>query len=121
MELGLSELFVLIIIAIALLGPDKIPEFARLIGKYWYKYQRWKESLNREINRELSPVKESVEEISQSVKAPVKEIKKVGTINSSIDEDLRKLAVDLGIDIEGKSKSEIYQEIKERIKGLSHD
>ena len=121
MGLGLSELFVLLIIAIALLGPDKIPEFAKLIGRYWYKYQKWREMLNREISREISPIKDSVEEITHSVKTPVEELKKVNTDNSHISDDLRKLAIELGIDVEGKSRSEIYEEIKQRVKGLDGD
>lgn len=81
-------LIVLVVVAILLfVGPKKLPELARGMGRAWGEFRRGKEEVEREL-RESRPPENAV------VKA----------------------ARDLGIAIEGKSEEQLKKEIAERTK-----
>ncbi len=46
---GWGELGVVIILAIVLLGPDKLPEVFRTLGKVYYEYKKAKKRLELEV------------------------------------------------------------------------
>ena len=46
---GWGELAIVIVLAIILLGPDKLPEVARTLGKVYAEYQKAKKRLELEI------------------------------------------------------------------------
>jgi len=139
LELGFTELLVLLVIAIVILGPEKLPEFARTLGKFWYEFQKWREMVQKEIAKEVEPVKESVEEMGKGLEETIEAAKKTVTIESGkgertlpkagydvkstevIDDDLRSLAIELGVNVEGRSKKEVIEEIREKIRGLKSE
>lgn len=132
MELGLTELLFLFIIAVIILGPDKLPEFARTLGRYWREFIKLREIVQREIQKELEPVQSTVEEFKgavQSIKQSTKELTKLPATSSGteaeakveeLDSEIKSLAEELGINTENKSKDEVLREIRERIKVLRH-
>ena len=63
---GWGELGIIIILAIILLGPDKLPEVARTLGKVYAEYQRAKKKLELELlyGYEI-PSKDYLEELSR--------------------------------------------------------
>ncbi|RLI86240.1 MAG: translocase [Archaeoglobales archaeon] len=63
---GWGELGIIIVLAIILLGPDKLPEVARTLGKVYAEYQRAKKKLELELlyGYEI-PSKDYLEELSR--------------------------------------------------------
>ncbi|ENV35208.1 Sec-independent protein translocase protein TatB [Acinetobacter gerneri] len=53
LDVGFSELLVFGIIALLVLGPDKLPEAARTAAKYYAKFKRAITSVQNDIDREL--------------------------------------------------------------------
>jgi sec-independent protein translocase protein TatA len=90
--IGVWEILLIVLIALILFGPRKLPELARAMG----------EAL-REFKRAASSVEESQKSSSQSERVEGK---------SSI----RELAMSLGIDVSGKTDEELLEEIKSRVK-----
>lgn len=83
--LGLWEILIIILIALIIFGPKKIPELARAMGEAVREFRRASSQITEED--ETSKKKES---------------------NTGI----RELALSLGIDVAGKTNEELLEEIK---------
>ncbi|KGT47897.1 Sec-independent protein translocase protein TatB [Acinetobacter sp. HR7] len=53
LNIGMTELLVFGIIALLVLGPDKLPEAARFIGKWSAKVKRIASNIQNDLDREL--------------------------------------------------------------------
>jgi len=51
LELGITELLVIFLFIVLIFGPDKLPEIARKLGKYYSQLMKYKEYLDEEIRR----------------------------------------------------------------------
>lgn len=80
-DVGFAEFFLLALIGLIVLGPEKLPGIARTAGGMIRKARRSWYSLRRSIEAELAEA-----DISESVNEAVKEVKKVG---QQIDQDIR--------------------------------
>ncbi len=87
--IGWSELLLIILIALLLFGPRKLPELARSMG----------EAIN-EFRRASSGITASKEEEKKEKNEPKK------------SSEIRQLALSLGIDVTGKTDEELMEEIK---------
>ncbi|MEM2219392.1 MAG: twin-arginine translocase TatA/TatE family subunit [Candidatus Korarchaeum sp.] len=87
--LGIWEILLIVLIALILFGPRKLPELAKAMGE-----------AVREFRKASSSISESKEE------------SKVERRDS-----IRELALSLGIDVTGKTDEELLSEIRERVKG----
>lgn len=48
-----TELFMIVVFALLIFGPDKLPEFARTIGKFMNEFKRAQESMESLIRAEM--------------------------------------------------------------------
>ncbi len=87
-NVGWGEILLLILIALLLFGPRKLPELARSAGEAVREFRKASSSLMEESKEEK---RNKDEEESKR---------------------LRELAMKLGIDVEGKSDEEIMKEIE---------
>ncbi len=85
--IGWTELLIIIVIALLLFGPRRLPELARSMG----------EAIN-EFRKASSGASASKEEKKEEVRRSSSEI--------------RELALSLGIDVTGKTDEELMEEIK---------
>ena len=53
--IGLPELMVIIVVAIVVFGPDRLPDFARQAGRMVRQVRKFTESARDEIREELGP------------------------------------------------------------------
>ena len=51
LELGVTELLVIFLFIVLIFGPDKLPEIARKLGKYYSQLMKYKEYLDEEIRK----------------------------------------------------------------------
>lgn len=72
MRIGLTELIVIVVIAIALIKPEKLGEYAKTAGQALRKIKETTNEINTQV---VEPVKEVVE----PVKEVVEEVKNGGT------------------------------------------
>ena len=53
LNLGMTEIFCFAVIALLVLGPDKLPEAARFVAKWYGKIKKFIHNIQNEIDREL--------------------------------------------------------------------
>jgi|ERR1019366_694365 Sec-independent protein translocase protein TatA len=64
------KLLMILVIALIVLGPDKLPSAARRIGAMWHEFTRWRAHLEREV-RATFPDLPSTTEIARAVRSPI--------------------------------------------------
>ena|ERR1700728_3058137 len=69
-SLNPEKLFIVLIVAMILLGPDKLPRLARQLGAGWAKLKEFQQRIESEV-RETMPDLPSTQEIARMARSPV--------------------------------------------------
>jgi TatA/E family protein of Tat protein translocase len=64
------KLLMILVIALVVLGPDKLPSAARRIGAAWRDFTRWRAQLENEV-RASFPDLPSTTEVARAVRSPI--------------------------------------------------
>jgi len=56
--LGGSEILIVVVLALLLFGPDKIPQLARTIGRFTKEFNKYKDIMESTIRMEISRAEE---------------------------------------------------------------
>ena len=87
MKIGLQELIVVFIVALIVLGPDKMPYYAKKLGQAVAQFKKYTSDATKDIRENIveplqeaqRPLKEAMEpitELNKEIKGNVKDIKK---------------------------------------------
>jgi sec-independent protein translocase protein TatB len=90
--IGGSELLVIFIIALVVVGPDKLPEIARAIGKVFGEFQKATDDLKREMDLSATQKEKSDQEENKAPDNPPEPGRPSGTGYWPEDEDTEKKA-----------------------------
>jgi len=74
-NIGAAELAVIFVVALLLLGPDKLPELARGIGKFMREFRRQTDEVRGMVEREFYQMDQDVKEELPKAKNTVPSIK----------------------------------------------
>jgi sec-independent protein translocase protein TatB len=66
--IGPLELLVVVAVALIFLGPEKLPELARALGKALYQFQHMIEPYRAEIARAMEPVDDVQRDVKQTLR-----------------------------------------------------
>jgi len=91
-DIGFSELLVIGIIALVVIGPEKLPRVARTIGHLAGRLQRYVADVKADINREIEL--EELRKMRDSVQQAASELE------SSVQSELNKTQTDLNNAVE---------------------
>lgn len=69
-DLSPVKILIVLVVALIVLGPDKLPSMARQIGAAWADLRRWRERLEHEV-RGSFPDLPSTAAISEAVRSPL--------------------------------------------------
>ncbi|MFM6904654.1 MAG: Sec-independent protein translocase protein TatB [Acinetobacter tjernbergiae] len=83
LDVGMSELLVFGIIALLVLGPDKLPQAARFVGKWYGKIKKFINNVQNEIDRELK--------LSEFREEMQKEVEKITELERRLQKQLDEL------------------------------
>lgn len=81
-DIGFSELLVIGVVALVVIGPERLPRVARTAGHLYGRFQRYVSDVKMDINREMhleelrkmqDELKTSVNSLEQSVHAELKQ------------------------------------------------
>ncbi len=77
-DLGLSKLAIIGVVALVVIGPEKLPKVARMAGTLYGRAQRYLHDVKAEVSREieleeLKNLQKEVQETAQSIKSGVEE------------------------------------------------
>jgi sec-independent protein translocase protein TatB len=96
-DLGFTELMVIALVALIVIGPERLPRVARTMGHLAGRLQRYVADVKADINREveldeLKKVRDSMQEAASGME-------------SSFREELNKTASELNAAAEGKAEA----------------
>ena len=117
MDLGFSEIIFILIVILFMFGPEKLPEAARKLGRYYRQLNEYKKILDEEVKKGF------MEDTDEIFKLPEAEKKSSSRkkVKPGVDQELRSLASSLDIDPEGKTKEELLDEIRNKVKEEDSD
>lgn len=85
-DISFSELLLIAVVALLVIGPEKLPKVARTAGAFTGRLQRFMAQVRDEVNREArfeelqklqQEVKDGVNKVESSIRAEVSEVKSV--------------------------------------------
>lgn len=95
-DVGLSEMMVILVVALIVIGPERLPKVARTLGHLWGRMQRYVSGIKSEISRdmamdEMRKMRDSVEQeansISQTASSMAQQLdQEVGKVNQALVE-----------------------------------
>lgn len=110
-DIGFWEIIIIVLVALLVVGPERLPGLAREIGRWVGKTRRFVHSVRSDFEQELQ-----TEELRKMLKSQEREIRQLkGTMEETekdLREDLEETEKDLREDIEGTSSAR---------KALTHD
>lgn len=85
--LGFSEILVILIVAVIFLGPEKLPEVALSMARWFKKFRNTlsdvKQNIDREIN--IEELKKTTQEYKEKLDEGIEEIKKQAVIHDATE------------------------------------
>jgi len=97
-DIGFSELLVIGVVALIVIGPEKLPRVARTVGHLLGRMQRYVADVKADINREMEL--EELRKMRDSMQ------KAATDVQTSVDTELNKTAEDLNQAVEGEKPGE---------------
>jgi sec-independent protein translocase protein TatB len=85
LSLDPEKLFIVLVVALVLLGPDKLPKLARQLGAGWAKVRAFQQKMEEEV-RESVPNLPSAQELARMARSPVAYLTSMAA--ASADDDL---------------------------------
>ena len=94
-DVSFSELLVIAVVALLVIGPEKLPKVARTVGAFTGRMQRYMAQIKEEVNREMrfEELQKLQQEIKQSVESAVENtqgninqqmVERKGTVNDAV-------------------------------------
>ena len=86
MKIGITELIVIFVVALLVIGPDRLPAYAQKLGQAGAQFKKYSAEATRDIKESIvepleaaqAPLREAVaplEDLDRSVRADVKELR----------------------------------------------
>lgn len=68
-----GEIFIILVVAFIIFGPQKIPEIARILGKGINEMKKATNDIKREIDNEINKVKTNIDDAVDNIDIDTKE------------------------------------------------
>jgi sec-independent protein translocase protein TatB len=98
-DLGFSELMVIALVALVVIGPERLPRVARTMGHLAGRLQRYVADVKADINREVEL--DELRKMRDSMQSAASDMQ------SSFDAELRETEAELNTAAEGRSEPEV--------------
>lgn len=94
-DIGFSELIVIGVVALIVIGPERLPKVARTVGHLYGRMQRYVSSVKSDISQEmeLDELRRAGQQFKQSVESTVTDVQQQATV---VDDYLRDEVTGIG-------------------------
>jgi sec-independent protein translocase protein TatB len=93
-DIGISEIMMIAVVALIVLGPEKLPKTARTLGHLFGRLQRYVSDVKADINRELEL--EELKKLQAQVKSAATDFEaSMSTVATEIQSNVRAVETDL--------------------------
>ena len=107
-DIGFSEIVVIAVVALVVLGPEKLPKTARTLGHLFGRLQRYVNEVKRDIQRELEL--EELRKLQQNVQSAAKEIEEsMASATRDVERGVRDVEAALGATTEPAPSSTLAE------------
>ncbi|MGH9090362.1 MAG: Sec-independent protein translocase subunit TatA/TatB [Acidimicrobiales bacterium] len=86
LDLSPIKVLIVLVVAMVLLGPDKLPQVARQLGAGWRRLQAFREQVDRDV-REHVPDLPSSQEIARYARSPAALLERLARVDEPLVED----------------------------------
>ena len=102
MKLGITEILVILVVILFVIGPDKIPDFAKKIAEALKAFKTATSGVTKEIRENvIDPLNEAQAPLREAM-APIAEIQaEIGSLTSGIKQDAQEIANSLNEEVKG--------------------
>ena len=108
-DVGISEIMVIAVVALIVLGPEKLPKTARTLGHLFGRLQRYVSDVKADINRELQL--EELKKLQAEVKTAATDFQaSVSSVAEDVQSNVRAVESDLNA-AAGEAKPETSAEV----------
>ncbi len=120
-DIGFWELGLISVVALLVVGPERLPGLARTVGLWLGKGRRMLSSIKDEIDREVR-VEEIKKTVQESVQTPVKEgVRQAIDPMQTIQQEAEKIMSDARAQLEEGSKHKKKDTVKTASSDGAHD
>ncbi len=89
-DFSFLELMVIMVVALMIIGPERLPKVARTMGQYWGKAQRYVNGVRADIERDMAV--EEFRQLQQKVQEEASDMEKsVNQASQSLDKQVQQL------------------------------
>ena len=104
-DIGFTELMVIALVALIVIGPERLPRVARTLGHLAGRLQRYVSDVKADINREveldeLRKMRDSMQEAASG-------------FETSVNSEMQKTESELNAAVEGKAEAEVSPSLEE--------
>ena len=93
-DVGFSEIVVIAVVALIVIGPERLPKTARTLGHLFGRLQRYVNEVKADISREMEL--EELKKLQNEVHSAARDIEQsVSNMKSEVDTGVRNLEADL--------------------------
>ncbi len=94
-DVGFSELVVIMVVALLVIGPKRLPAAARTMGQWWGRLQRYINRMKQDVTTSMEL--EELRELERKVKAKAEALERsVYQAGNDLNHEVRQLEKDLG-------------------------
>lgn len=87
-DIGFSELLLIAVVALVVIGPERLPGVARNIGRFTGRLQRYVNDIKRDFNREIEF--EEIRRLQQEMETTVQSMQaSVRAVEASLQQDVK--------------------------------
>ncbi len=102
-DIGFLELLVIMVIALIIIGPERMPEVARKIGQFTGKTRRFINSMKQD-----SEITGVINELQNSMNLEEQK-KEIESVTNALEEDLTRIEKDWDVDLDDKDISRPFE------------
>ena len=118
MRIGMSELVVILVVALFVLGPDKLPVYAKKMGEALAQFRKYSDEATKEIRESVvEPLQEAQRPLREAVE-PLNELDKA--VRSNV-KDVQKSLADIGKVTPEKPEKEVQKECTEEAESVEEE
>lgn len=94
-DIGFTEIMVILLVALVVIGPERLPQVARTLGGYWGRVQRYVSKVKRDVNESIEL--DELREMERQAKGGADELQRsIQQAASDIELDLRQTGNQVG-------------------------